>query len=228
MKQTKRYNNVIELNGREVSYELHRGPYKNINLRVRGDGSVRVSANRSVSVARIESFLLANEAFLVRALERASQAEVADVSPWRDGGAVPILGRERLIRVILGGRARAVLEEDRVVVTVREETEEEIRRGILRLLEQEAERVIEEMREDIACRFTAYRIPEHQYRFRYMVSQWGSCCPSKRTITFNKYLACVPPECIEYVMVHETAHFLELNHSPAFWQIIGEILPDWK
>ena len=221
----------LTLDGLTLEYTLYRGAYKNINLRIRNDGSVRVSASRAVSVARIEEFLRANEAFIVRAMTRLREAEKASLikeNPWHDGGTLAVFGKERQIRVREGEKDEARLGEDAIYVTIRENTAESIRSAIWDLLEIELKNAIEELRPLVERRFSAYGVPAHTYRFRYMVSMWGSCCPSKKAITFNKYLCCVPLSCIEYVMVHETAHFLEMNHSAAFWRIVESILPDYK
>lgn len=220
----------IELGGRFLSYELFRGSYKNINLRIRNDGSVRVSANQRVSIRRIQAFLRDNEAFIVRTLAKleAQSATMPKESPWRDGGVIPILGRERRIRVVLGDKNRATMMGDDLLVTVHVLSEDQIRHAALRMLAEESERLILELCQSVGKRFEIYRIPTPHYKFRYMVSQWGSCCPYKQTITFNQYLICVPVECMEYVIVHEMAHFLQLNHSSAFWSIVEEVMPDWR
>ena len=229
MKKEKTVYREIELGGQKLPYELHLGDYKNLNLRVRSNGSIRLSANRRVTMAAIDAFFHANETFILRALDRiAHRAEETDASPWQDGGTVPILGKERTIRVTSGNRNDAWYDDESIFVTVRTETEEEIRGVMRKLLERESERWIKDMSPTVRGLFGNRPVPEHEYRFRFMTSMWGSCCPSKQCVTFNKYLACVPPACIEYVMIHETAHFFELNHSPAFWKLVGEILPDWK
>ena len=38
----------------------------------------------------------------------------------------------------------------------------------------------------------------------------------------------MPPEILDYVVVHELAHRKELNHSKAFWSVVEQILPDYK
>jgi len=57
--------------------------------------------------------------------------------------------------------------------------------------------------------------------------RWGSC-GSKGTLNFSWRLIMAPLEIIDYVVVHELAHIGQLNHSPAFWQKVADILPDYK
>ena len=57
--------------------------------------------------------------------------------------------------------------------------------------------------------------------------RWGSCS-GKGNITFNYKLVLLPPELRDYVVVHELCHLVELNHSRAFWELVGKILPEWK
>ena len=56
--------------GSEVLYELTRKPVRNINLRVKEDGTLRISANSRVSVKRIEEFIISQQDFIRRATER--------------------------------------------------------------------------------------------------------------------------------------------------------------
>ena len=61
-----------------------------------------------------------------------------------------------------------------------------------------------------------------------MRTRWGSCNVKERRITLAARLALMPPEAVEYVVVHEYCHFLQPNHSPAFWAEVEKLLPDWK
>ncbi|MCU0496913.1 MAG: M48 family metallopeptidase [Anaerolineae bacterium] len=62
--------------------------------------------------------------------------------------------------------------------------------------------------------------------FRDMRRKWGSCS-YKGNITLNSELCSVPIELAEYVIVHELAHLKILDHSPAFWQLVEQYLPDY-
>ena len=57
--------------------------------------------------------------------------------------------------------------------------------------------------------------------------KWGMC-DSKRNLYLNWKLLMLSPEIIDYVIIHETAHLIELNHSHKFWQIVGAVLPNYK
>jgi len=57
--------------------------------------------------------------------------------------------------------------------------------------------------------------------------RWGSCS-SKDSLNFSFRIAMVPPEVIDYIVVHELAHIPEKNHSASFWNKVGMVLPDYK
>ena len=58
-------------------------------------------------------------------------------------------------------------------------------------------------------------------------TRFGSCS-SKGNISFSFRLMKYPEAAIDYVVVHELAHLLEMNHSPKFWKIVSSVFPDYK
>jgi predicted metal-dependent hydrolase len=60
-----------------------------------------------------------------------------------------------------------------------------------------------------------------------MKKQWGSCSP-KGNILLNPHLVKAPRECIDYVILHEICHLQEHNHSPEFYRLLSQLMPDWK
>lgn len=67
-----------------------------------------------------------------------------------------------------------------------------------------------------------------EIRFRRMVSRWGSCHTARHILTFSTNLMYAPPECIEYVVLHEFSHFFAPNHSDDFYAALIKVCPDYK
>jgi predicted metal-dependent hydrolase len=58
-------------------------------------------------------------------------------------------------------------------------------------------------------------------------TRWGACS-ARKSLSFNWRLVMAPPEVMEYVVIHELAHLLEMNHSIKFWKIVEKFCPDFK
>ncbi|PCI48698.1 MAG: hypothetical protein COB49_05630 [Alphaproteobacteria bacterium] len=67
----------------------------------------------------------------------------------------------------------------------------------------------------------------HRIMVRDTTSRWGSCS-SRKTLSFSWRLIMAPPDILNYVVIHEMAHLVEMNHGPAFWKIVERLCPDWK
>lgn len=63
---------------------------------------------------------------------------------------------------------------------------------------------------------------------RRMKTKWGTCIPRSRTVWFNPELAKKNPRCLEYIVVHELAHFHEPSHNERFVARMDEYLPHWR
>ena len=172
-----------------ITYTLTRKPVKNVNMRIKEDGRVLVSANRRVSVSFIDAWIKEKQVFIRRAQAKYKQRE----------------------------RREEALEESR------------LQKGDK--LSEAQVLVFQNMVDDVYMRFQKRwkdKIPYPKVKLRYMTSRWGSCQPDRGKITLNSRLIDAPEGCLEYIVVHEFAHFIETNHSKAFWDVVEEFLPDWK
>ena len=61
-----------------------------------------------------------------------------------------------------------------------------------------------------------------------MRTRWGTCNVDEGIITLNLQLVKKPPQCLEYVLIHELVHFMEKNHTHRFYALVEEFCPTWK
>lgn len=64
-------------------------------------------------------------------------------------------------------------------------------------------------------------------RYRDPRSQWGSCS-SARVITLSWRVMMATPQAQHYLVAHEVAHLVEMNHSQRFWKVVASLDPDWR
>ena len=73
----------------------------------------------------------------------------------------------------------------------------------------------------------AQRLPNFSIHLSSPISRWGSC-NSQREVRLNWRLVHYPPQLIEYVIAHELAHLVEMNHSARFWAVVESLMPDYQ
>jgi predicted metal-dependent hydrolase len=63
---------------------------------------------------------------------------------------------------------------------------------------------------------------------QHMKTKWGSCNPATGNIRLNTDLARKPPECLEYILVHELLHLIEPTHNARFQSLMNSFMPQWR
>lgn len=74
----------------------------------------------------------------------------------------------------------------------------------------------------------AFGLKVPQWGIKRMKTKWGTCNIHAKRVWLNLELAKKPPQCLEYVIVHELAHFFERNHSDRFVMMLDQKLPQWR
>ena len=162
-----------------IQYELTRKRVKNLNIRVREDGTVAVSIPLRTSAEAADRFVAARADWVQQARERAMRRAAQEARPLPDKETALAYFTAMSDKVypafagVLGGHKPVI-------------------------------------------------------KVRSMTSRWGVCFMAKRQITFALQLYHMPPAAQIYVVVHEYCHFLQPNHSPAFWAEVAKLMPDWK
>ena len=222
---------TINLNGREISYDLEYKNVKNINLRIKADQSIYMSANHRVSDKIIEEFLRSKADYILKALDH--YAEIAKYAPkpkqYIDGESFRILGHDLRLKVVQGKRNTVESDESYITLTVKDSCNTELKKKTMdKWIKSNCKEVLLAVCESVYPKFQKYGVEFPELRFRNMVSRWGSCQPKRKILTFNISLVEAPMSCIEYVVTHEFTHFLQPNHSKKFYNQLAMFMPDWQ
>ncbi len=221
----------ISLLGRELCYDLQRKRVKNINLRIKPDCSLHVSASRYVSESTINEFLRANAEKIISTLDKFSSIPEGKqrTKMFADGDILYHFGKEKVLRLQNGSKNDITSDEFCIYMTVKDITDADLKRKTYNAwLKEESKTAISLLCERAYPIFknAVSTFPEIKYRL--MKTRWGSCMPKTKVLTFNTALAEYSVECIEYVVFHEFTHFIHPNHSKAFYAELEKHIPDWK
>lgn len=217
--------------GKQIPYELERKNVKNLNLHVRRDGSVYVSANKLVPVEQVDAFLESKVSFILYAQKRF--AEQAQYRPqpkqYVSGETFYIQGRGLRLQVVQAAKDRIYSDGVHLYLEVKDPMDfEKKKRMVSKFLDQQCKQVFGEIVDQVYPVFQKYGVAMPSLRIRDMETRWGSCLSKKGIITLNKRLLEAPRHCIEYVVTHEFCHFIHPNHSKQYYAFLTMLMPDWR
>ena len=222
---------TICLGGQELTYTLERKSVKNLNLHVRRDGSIYVSANLRVSTALVDEFLVSKGQFILNAQKKFREQAESKPCPkqYVSGETFYIQGRDLRLKVSQAAKDRVYSDGVHIFLETKDPTDfSKKQRLVCRFIDQQCHNVFGEIVKETYPVFQKYGVAMPVLRIRTMDTRWGSCSVKKGVITLNKRLLEAPRNCIEYVVMHEYCHFIHPNHSKQFYAFLTMLMPDWK
>lgn len=219
-------------NQRKVEYRLTRKNVKNVNLRIKADGSILISANYNVSVEFIDNFVKQKQELIIRTLdeyeERRKYLKVSSRA-YTSGEVYEVLGRGLQLKVRETSEEGVSSDENFIFLNVSDEEDFPRKEKLMNEWFKKYQlKVFMRICDETYIRFKVYDVPYPVLKIRNMTSMWGSCRPKKGIITLNSKLIEAPERCIKYVVLHEFAHFIYPNHSKNFYEFVSMLQPDWK
>lgn len=222
---------TVEADGNAISYTLERKPVKNINLRIRADQCVYVSAPKDVNAKMVDAFVKEKSAYILRAIKKFKEKNRLDASEHQfvDGETVNLFGRNLRLKVRYATRSKIESDGSYVTLYVKDVNDSELKKRVLEnWLREKCKDEVTSICKKVYPKVKKYGVAFPEIQMREMVSRWGSCSPKKGFVTFNTALIEMPVSCIEYVVTHEFTHFLYPNHSQKFYQQLAIFMPDWE
>ena len=210
----------ITSNELTLEYVFERKSVKNINIRIRRDGSVYVSAPANAPFSVVEQFVASKMSLIHASFEQIRQKNFC----FCDGAKVFHLGKLYFVKIIPSGKGKVVIDGNFLCVYSKNNAI-----SVFDKWEKErASEIITELCKKMFPLFQNFCPVFPLLHFRKMVSKWGVCRPVQKKITFSTMLVRAPLQCIEYVICHEFVHFLHPDHSANFYNALSVIMPDWK
>ncbi|MDR2298081.1 MAG: M48 family metallopeptidase [Comamonas sp.] len=228
---------AVQLQGLPIAYLLRRSARRSIGFSVSAKG-LDVTAPRWVGMAEIEAALQTKADWIVRKLQEAGQRQQLKNEArilWQEGGLLdywsvpmrlcltggasnPVRTRQtyREQRADGGQYLHLPLDSDAPPAQVRAT----VQAWILREARSHFTARMLHYAPRMGVRWSALRLSSANTR-------WGSAT-SAGVIRLNWRLMQHAPRIIDYVVVHELAHLHHMDHSPQFWAVVEQMLPDWK
>lgn len=217
--------------GREFVYTLERKNVKNMNLRIRRDGSIYVSANDFISDKEIDRFVCDKAMFIANAQDKFKKAARREQRPeqYISGEKITLLGQEYDLRVFRSDKESVSTEGGYIHLAVKDVNDLGRKSRLMaRFLDGQCRAVFGGMLDELYPPFEKYGVEKPQLSIRDMKSSWGTCHVKKGIVTLNKRLIAAPRGAVEYVALHELCHLIHPDHSKQFYDFLAAMMPDWK
>lgn len=219
----------VSLNGKEVAYTLKRCKRRTIGMKIDSRGlTVRVPSRESLHW--IESVLRNKADWVVEKLDEWKTRKSSE-PVWEEGAIFPLLGEPWQLSATATGIAQMTRAKIKTGVEDRQMqlplssvlTSRQIEKIVMNWYHNNALTCFSER---IALYADKLGVALPQLRLSRARTQWGSC-NARGVIHLNWRLIQMPLKLVDYVVAHELSHLIEMNHSPAFWQTVGRIYPDY-
>jgi predicted metal-dependent hydrolase len=201
---------------------------KNIHLSVYPPaGRVRISAPNRLDLDTIRVFVISKLGWIKKQQARLKNQEREAQREFINRESHFFNGKRYLLKVTERNAApKVVLKHSAIELYVRPETDAVKRKFILdewyrRKLKETVPSLIEKWEKKMNVQVNGFGIKR-------MKTKWGTCNRQAQRIWLNLELAKKPPECLEYVVVHEMVHLLERNHNDRFIMLMTEVMPKWR
>ena len=211
-----------------VTIDVVKKNIKNLNLRVKPSGQVRISCPVQTRDESVRQFANSKMSWIKKHLSNFQKKKTVFQPGYKSGEIHHYFGQPFSLRVIEKDEKPKVqiIPQDTLSLYVRPGADFSKREAVLKEwyrsnLKREIERLIRKWEPVMG-------VVVHDFGVKQMKTRWGTCNIQAKRIWLNLKLAKMNPEFLEYVVVHEMVHLLERLHNQRFHGFMTRFLPDWK
>lgn len=215
-----------------IEFEVQRKKVKNINLNVKPDMTVVVSASDKVPVDYILEYVKTKASWIIRNVGffKEVQPEHTADKLYLSGESFKYLGKQYRLKVEETDDAESVkYYQGYIYLSINDKNDYKRKEKLV--IDWYRAKAHEKFNESLDRMYEfveKYGIEKPEIQIRTMKARWGSCINEKRSILLNGDLIKAPKLCIDYVVLHELVHFKYRNHDSDFYDFMTSLMPDWK
>ncbi len=212
----------------DIAVDVVKKDIKNIHLSVYPPaGRVRISAPLSMDIDTIRVFAITKLTWIKSQQQKLRAQEREMPREYLDRESHYVWGKRYMLKVEEKDAAPEVeLKHSKMFLRVRPATSNERKQEILEAWYRE------KIKEAVPGLFAKWEplmgVKVGKVFVQKMKTKWGGCSPGTKSIRLNTDLAKKPPECLEYIVVHELVHLLEPTHNAHFIALMDQFMPKWK
>lgn len=223
----------ISLLGHLIPYTITRARRRSISAAITSEGALSIKAPFLIPEFVIRQFLKTKAHWIVeRVEERQLRLQSSAFIRYENGEHIHFFDKLMLIIV-----TESDLAKKPHIYPINNTFQVILRPGLSTKARQKAIKTVihawykNNIKDELEKRVLSYAekmgLSYNTIRVKDVSSHWGSCSVH-RNLNFNYRLAMLPVELADYVIVHELCHLREMNHSSRFWELVEEVLPDYK
>ena len=219
---------VRQLKLGDITVDVVLKDIKNVHLSVHPPtGRVRISAPSRMSLDNVRVFAISKLGWIKQQQKKLQEQDRETPREYLDRESHYVWGKRYLLTVIESDQTPSVeLKHSRMLLRVRPGTDEKRRKALVEgWFREQIKKAVPPL---IIKWEPLLEVKVKRFFVQRMKTKWGSCNPGVGNIRFNTELAKKPPECLEYIVVHEMAHLLEPTHNARFRALMDRFMPKWQ
>lgn len=209
-----------------LAINVQRKKVKNINLSVKKDGQIVVSMPYRCAMTTVENFVKSRLSWIRQTQEKINSIVSCQLK-YENNEKHFLWGKPYFLLIEISNKIGVEIKENQIIIRLPEKNNNAENRQYI-LDNFYAWSVKNQLSLILEKWITQMKTPQPKICIRKMKTRWGSCTPAKKSIRINSELAKYPPECLQYVLVHELAHFFVKGHGDDFIAIIDKNMPNWQ
>ena len=219
---------VTQIQLGDIAVDVVQKDIKNIHLSVYPPtGKVRISAPLRMDIDTIRVFAITKLGWIKSQQKKLLEQERETPREYLDRESHYLWGKRYLLKVVEKDAAPEVeLKHNKMLFQIRPATTDERKQDILEAWYRE------KLKEVVPALIAKWEplmgVKVEKFFVQKMKTKWGSCSPASKSIRLNTDLAKKPPECLEYIVVHEMTHLLEPTHNARFISLMDQFMPKWR